>query len=143
MENILIVAQKFVCFFFFYNFELTSFSVSSEVISVRVWNVILRPGFFCAIIQLTNSFRNYEIETLASVFLSTHKQALVSYFCHRLLIDVSLQHHTKNGQFSSTLLFSRKKPSSELRYRSCVNTAILIHPSKPEIPAMTTQFIEI
>ena len=48
--------------------------VSSEIISVGVWNVILRPGFSCAIVQLT----------LASVVLSTHKQALLAALSRKL-----------------------------------------------------------
>ena len=80
---------------------LTSVYVFSEVISVCVWNKILRSGFLGAIAEFAHVERHHKVEALASIILEADRKAMKSNIGHHCLIDVSSQHPSQDGLLRS------------------------------------------
>ena len=98
----------------------TSVECVPHVDSLVIWYEVVRPGFFCSVVQLTNIFTNDKVITLASdLFLASHHAhcRISSLYCFKC---VAFEKHSINGGISRATLTSSFNESDPVhRKRNC------------------------
>ena len=82
----------------------TSFSHAPIIITVKIWDKILRSCLLGAVVELASVLGNYVIEALTSDVFMTCLHAFRADRCPHFLESVVLQHHTKGRIFTATSL---------------------------------------